>query len=60
MLHGYRRSSCDLPEIVEMDLNPVFVLEKGAVAADIRVRVGADLEPRLGISPGEHGVTGAF
>ena len=51
---------CDLPEIVEMDLNPVFVLEKGAVAADIRVRVGADLEPRLGISPGEHGVTGAF
>jgi acyl-CoA synthetase (NDP forming) len=32
----------DHPEVAEMDLNPVFVLEKGAVAADVRVRlVGA-------------------
>jgi acyl-CoA synthetase (NDP forming) len=31
--------ACDLPEIEEMDLNPVFVLEKGAVAADVRVRL---------------------
>ena len=29
----------DLPEIVEMDLNPVFVRQHGAVAADVRVRV---------------------
>jgi acetate---CoA ligase (ADP-forming) len=29
----------DVPEIAEMDLNPVFVLEKGAVAADVRVRL---------------------
>jgi len=32
----------DLPEIAEMDLNPVFVLESGAVAADVRVRLAAD------------------
>ena len=29
----------DYPEIAEMDLNPLFVLEKGAVAADVRVRL---------------------
>jgi acyl-CoA synthetase (NDP forming) len=29
----------DHPEIAEMDLNPLFVLEKGAVAVDIRVRL---------------------
>ena len=28
------------PEIQELDLNPVMVLRDGAVAADIRVRVG--------------------
>ncbi|MGA2527919.1 MAG: acetate--CoA ligase family protein [Acidimicrobiales bacterium] len=40
----------DVPEIAEMDLNPVFVLEKGAVAADIRIRlVGAQ---RVGEAPG--------
>ena len=31
----------DMPEIVEMDLNPVLVLEKGAVAVDVRIRVPA-------------------
>ena len=30
----------DLGEIAEMDLNPLFLLEKGAVAADVRVRLG--------------------
>jgi acyl-CoA synthetase (NDP forming) len=29
----------DRPEIVEMDLNPLFVMENGAVAADVRVRL---------------------
>ena len=29
----------DLPEIAEMDLNPVFVLEEGVVAADVRIRL---------------------
>lgn len=29
------------PEIQEMDINPLMVLPKGAVAADVRIRVGA-------------------
>jgi acyl-CoA synthetase (NDP forming) len=29
----------DHPEILEMDLNPLFVLEKGAVAVDVRARL---------------------
>ncbi len=33
----------DFPEIVEMDLNPVFATETGAVAADVRIVV--DFEP---------------
>lgn len=28
------------PEILELDMNPLVVLEKGAVAVDVRVRVG--------------------
>jgi acyl-CoA synthetase (NDP forming) len=39
MLHRVSALADDLPEIAEMDLNPVFVLEKGAVAADVRVRL---------------------
>jgi len=38
------------PEISEMDINPLFVLEKGAVAADVRVRLNLG-EPVTG--PGE-------
>lgn len=34
------------PEIEEMDLNPVMVLWKGAVAVDVRIKVGL---PRLGV-----------
>ena len=34
----------DFPEISELDLNPVFATEKGAVAADVRIVV--DFEPR--------------
>jgi acetyl coenzyme A synthetase (ADP forming)-like protein len=34
----------DFPEISEMDLNPVFATEKGAVAADVRIVV--DFEPK--------------
>jgi len=34
----------DLPEITEMDLNPVFVLAKGALAADVRVRLAGRSE----------------
>jgi acetyltransferase len=37
----------DIPEIVEMDLNPVMVLERGqgAVVADARIRVGRAQTP---------------
>jgi acetyl coenzyme A synthetase (ADP forming)-like protein len=35
---------CDFPEISEMDLNPVFASEKGAVAADVRIVL--DFTPR--------------
>ncbi len=34
----------DFPEIVEMDLNPVFVTAKGAIAADVRIVV--DFAPK--------------
>jgi acyl-CoA synthetase (NDP forming) len=39
VLHRVSALVDDLPEIAEMDLNPVFVLEKGAVAADVRIRL---------------------
>ncbi len=42
VLHRVSALAEDLPEIAEMDLNPVFVLEKGAVAADVRVRFTGD------------------
>jgi acetate---CoA ligase (ADP-forming) len=29
----------DIPEITELDLNPVFVRQHGAVAADVRIRI---------------------
>lgn len=32
---------CELPEMVELDMNPVVVDEHGAVAVDIRLRVAA-------------------
>jgi acetyl coenzyme A synthetase (ADP forming)-like protein len=34
------------PEIEEMDLNPVMVLWKGAVAVDVRIKIG---QPRIGV-----------
>jgi len=36
---------CDFPEISEMDLNPVFASEKGAVAADVRIVVDFSPQP---------------
>jgi acyl-CoA synthetase (NDP forming) len=29
----------DIPEITELDLNPTFVRQHGAVAADVRIRL---------------------
>ncbi|MCA9843346.1 MAG: acetate--CoA ligase family protein [Dehalococcoidia bacterium] len=34
------RIATDLPEILELDLNPVLAHEKGAVAVDVRIAVG--------------------
>ena len=39
LLHRVSALADDLPEIAEMDLNPVFVLQNGAVAADVRIRL---------------------
>ena len=33
------RLAADFPEIVEMDLNPIFAYGSGASAVDVRVRV---------------------
>jgi acyl-CoA synthetase (NDP forming) len=36
----------DFPEIAELDLNPVFATEKGAVAADVRIVLDFNPAPR--------------
>src|SRR5487761_2213779 len=36
----------DFPEIVELDLNPVFATNKDAIAADVRIVVDFDYKPR--------------
>src|SRR5207244_13348613 len=36
----------DFPEIVELDLNPVFATKKDAIAADVRITVTFDHQPR--------------
>jgi acyl-CoA synthetase (NDP forming) len=39
LLHRVSAMVEDIPEITELDLNPVFVRQHGAVAADVRVRL---------------------
>src|SRR5690348_13878377 len=36
----------DFPEIVELDLNPVFATKKDAIAADVRIVVDFEYKPR--------------
>ena len=36
----------DFPEMVELDLNPVFATKKDAIAADVRIVVDFDYRPR--------------
>src|SRR2546421_9992177 len=36
----------DFPEIVELDLNPVFATKKDAIAADVRIVVDFNYKPR--------------
>ena len=38
----------DFPEIVELDLNPVFATKNDAIAADVRIVVDFDYKPRAG------------
>src|SRR6186713_114628 len=37
LIHAVSVLVSDFPEIAEMDLNPVFATEKGAIAADVRI-----------------------
>lgn len=39
LLHRVNAMVEDLPEVVELDLNPVFVGGSGAIAVDVRMRV---------------------
>lgn len=39
LLHRVNTMVKDIPEIAELDLNPVFVRQHGAVVADVRVRL---------------------
>jgi len=39
LLHRVSNMVEDIPEIAELDLNPVFAREYGAVAADVRIRL---------------------
>jgi acyl-CoA synthetase (NDP forming) len=43
----------DFPEIVELDLNPVFATRAGATAADVRIVVDFDYKPRPAPRPTE-------
>src|SRR5712672_2848089 len=43
----------DFPEIVELDLNPVFATRKDAIAADVRIVVDFDYKPRPALRSNE-------
>jgi acetate---CoA ligase (ADP-forming) len=45
LLHRLSRLAEDLPEVAELDLNPVLALAKGCVAVDARVRVSPPRRP---------------
>jgi acyl-CoA synthetase (NDP forming) len=47
----------DFPEIIELDLNPVFATKKDAIAADVRIVVDFDYKPRPAPRPTEEIVT---
>src|ERR1700761_4257543 len=47
----------DFPEIVELDLNPVFATKKDAIAADVRIVVDFEYKPRPAPRPTEEIVT---
>src|SRR5499425_2438628 len=43
MIQNVSKLVADFPEIAEMDLNPVFATDKGAIAADVRIVI--DVNP---------------
>jgi acyl-CoA synthetase (NDP forming) len=45
LLHRLSRLSHDVPEVVELDLNPVLALRDGCVAVDARVRIRRERAP---------------
>jgi acetyl coenzyme A synthetase (ADP forming)-like protein len=48
MIQNVSRLVADFPEIAEMDLNPVFATDKGAIAADARIVIDVNPpEPRF-------------
>ena len=47
----------DFPEIVELDLNPVFATKNDAIAADVRIVVDFDYKPRPAPRPNDEIVT---
>ncbi|MFI5079875.1 MAG: acetate--CoA ligase family protein, partial [Streptosporangiales bacterium] len=52
LLHRVSAMVEDIPEITELDLNPVFVRQRGAVVADVRIRLtGLPAEDRPGQFP---------
>ena len=46
LVHRLSRLAVDLPEVVELDLNPVIALPSGCVAVDARIRLHARPEDR--------------
>src|SRR5206468_2249665 len=45
LLHRLSQLAVDLPEVAELDLNPVIASPRGCVAVDSRVRVGPPKAP---------------
>ncbi|MEO9162370.1 MAG: acetate--CoA ligase family protein [Casimicrobiaceae bacterium] len=46
MIERVSQLASDFPEISELDLNPVFATPKGAIAADVRIVIGAPMPPK--------------
>ena len=47
LVHRLSRLAVDLPEVAELDLNPIIALPSGCVAVDARIRLRARPEDRL-------------
>ena len=58
ILVGISQMVTEFPEIVELDLNPVFATPSGAIAADIRIVLDFDHKPRQSTRSDEDIVAG--